>query len=305
MSKSRAVHYLLCFVLLFSVIGGLTVDRVVLAAKEISNSSFLSLPNQEEPQPEDKLKLSTQYPVKRTKSGDTFEFNVELKYEGSEDRTFELKVTGLDEKNWTTAIQPLAERTEVSAIRMVAGRTYPETVKVVVVPLPWALPEPGDYVLTFEASSGDIRETLELKAVVTARYEFGLYTETGLLNTEAVAGEENHLAIKLVNSGSAAIESIIFTSINPEGWSITYNPEKVENLAPRLTQEVDVIIKPPPKTIAGDYAITIRADSEEIRDSLELRVTVLTPTIWGWVGIAIVIVVIAGLAILFRQLGRR
>jgi len=79
----------------------------------------------------------------------------------------------------------------------------------------------------------------------------------------------------------------------------------VENLAPGLAQDVDVVIEPPEKTIAGDYSITIRADSEETSDSLEFRVTVETPTIWGWVGIAIVLVVIAGLAVLFRQLGRR
>ena len=71
------------------------------------------------------------------------------------------------------------------------------------------------------------------------------------------------------------------------------------------TKEVDVVINPPTKTIAGDWAATIKAESEHFTDSVNLRVTVLTPTIWGWVGIIIVLVVIAGLAVLFRQLGKR
>jgi len=303
MSKSRAVGYLLCLVLVFGMLGGLVGDRVALAAKEGSNGSFLSLPSQEEPEPEDKLMLSLTYPVLRGKSGEMFEFEVEFTYQGKEDRTFELTVT--TPKDWVTAIQPQYDGKEISAIRLKSFQSYPEKVKVIAAPFPWALPEPGEYVMTLEASSGDIRETIELKVIVTAKYEVDFYTETGRLNTEATAGEENHVAIKLRNSGSADIESITFTSTKPEGWVITFNPEKVDVLEPELAQDVDVVIKPPSKAIAGDYSITLRADSEEISDKLELRVTVLTPTIWGWVGIAIVLVVIAGLAILFRQLGRR
>ena len=222
-----------------------------------------------------------------------------------EDRTFELAVTGLDEKNWAIIIKPEFKDTNVSAIRMNPQQTYPEKLEVIVVPLPWAPPEPGDYVFTFEASAGDIKETIELKAVVTARYKVDFYTETGRLNTEVDAGKENHVAIKLRNSGSADIENITFASTKPEGWVITFNPEKVNVLEPGLAQDVDVVIEPPSKTIAGDYRVTIEFASEEIRDELELRVTVSTPTIWGWVGIIIVVAVIVGLAILFRQLGRR
>ena len=303
MSKSRVVGSVLCLVLIFGVLGGLVGDRVALAAKEGVNGSFLSLPSQEEPQPEDKLTLSLTYPVLRGKSGEVFEFEVEFQYMGKEDRTFELTVT--TPKDWVTQIQPQYDEKEISAIRLKSFQSYPEKVTVIAVPFPWALPEPGDYVLTLEASSGDIRETIELKAIVTARYEVDFYTETERLNTEAKAGEENHVAIKLRNSGSADIESVTFTSTKPEGWVITFNPEKVDVLEPGLAQDVDVVIEPPSKTIAGDYSITLRADSKEISDKMELRVTVLTPTIWGWVGIAIVLVVIAGLAILFRQLGRR
>ena len=64
-------------------------------------------------------------------------------------------------------------------------------------------------------------------------------------------------------------------------------------------------MEPPEKAIAGDYSITLNSDSPKANDDVELRVTVVTPTIWGWVGIGIVLAVIVGLALLFRQLGRR
>ena len=40
-------------------------------------------------------------------------------------------------------------------------------------------------------------------------------------------------------------------------------------------------------------------------DKLTLRVTVLTPTIWGWVGVIIVVLVVIGLIAMFWRLGRR
>ncbi len=113
-------------------------------------------------------------------------------------------------------------------------------------------------------------------------------------------------AILLANSGSAAIENITFSSSKPEGWSVTFTPEKVDSLDSGLTQEVDVVINPPRKTIAGDYEITLRAESKEFSpDRMKVRVTVLTPTIMGWIGVLIVLAVIAGVGVIFWRLGRR
>lgn len=303
MSKSRAVGYFLCLVLIFGVLGGLMGDRVALAAREGSIGSFLSPPSQEEPGIKESIKITSKYPVVEAKSGELFEFAVEISAMLKEDRTFELT---LDKpSNWVSQIKPKYEDTKISAVRMKAVQVAPEMLEVIVVPVPWDLPDPGEYIMTLNATSGDLSDSIELKAVVTARYEVDFYTETGRLNTEVTAGEENHVAIKLRNSGSADIESITFTSTKPEGWVITFNPEKVDVLEPGLAQDVDVVIEPAEKAIAGDYMITLKADSEESSDKMELRVTVLTPTIWGWVGIGIVLVVIAGLAVLFRQLGRR
>ena len=84
------------------------------------------------------------------------------------------------------------------------------------------------------------------------------------------------------------------------------SPDEVESLEAGMAQEVDVIIEPPSKTIAGDYMITMIAISKDLpRREINLRVTVLTPTIWGWVAVLIVLAVIAGLGIIFRRLGRR
>ena len=286
MSMPKAVHYLLCFVLLFGVLGGLVGDRVVLAAEE-------------------KLELVCKYPTFEGNSGDSFDFEVDLKWLGSEARTFDLAVIDVPPK-WDASIVAGAYEKEIPAIGLGPEMNYPEKITVKFAPFPGELPEPGKYVITLEASSGAIKEAIELKAIVTTLYRFYFATATERLSAEVTAGEENHLSVMVGNTGQAVIDEISFVSSKPAGWSIKFNPDEVKSLEPGLAREVDVVIKPPRKTIAGDYAITMSAISSGMPvRRIELRVTVLTPTVWGWVAILIVLAVIAGLGVMFRRLGRR
>jgi uncharacterized repeat protein (TIGR01451 family) len=133
-----------------------------------------------------------------------------------------------------------------------------------------------------------------------------LDAENGRLSTNATAGKENHYSVSLVNTGSAAIDNVAFTSTKPDGWIVNFKPDKVESLGAGQTQQVDVVITPPEgKTIAGDYMINLTADNGTQSSELDVRVTADTPSIWGYVGIIIVVVVIAGLIVLFMKLGRR
>jgi len=304
-SIPRTVHYLLCFVLLFGILGSLVGDRVALAAEESSSGSFLSSLNQEQPPPEEKLELVCKYPTFEGNSGDSFTFDVNLRWLGSEARTFDLALIDVPPK-WDAAIVAGAYEREIPAIGLEPEMKYPEKITVKFAPLPGELPEPGDYVITLEASSGDIKEAFELKAVVTTLYRFAFYPATERLNAEVTAGEENHLSLIVFNTGQGVIDEISFVSTKPAGWSIKFNPDEVESLQPGLAREVDVVIKPPRKTIAGDYSVIMSTISTgmSIR-RIELRVTVLTPTIWGWIAILIVLAVIAGLGVMFRRLGRR
>lgn len=307
MSKTKVVCYFLCFILLFVMGAGLAGSQLVKADQKGSGDLFLLAPGQEEqPPPEEKLEIESKYPVLSAKSGEVFEFSVDLKYQGGKRKRFDL--TFATPPQWAAIATAGYPEKQIPAIEMGPAEKFPvtESIKVKFGPVGGKYPEPGDYILTLEASSGDLRASIELKAVVTAKYEFKITTATGRLNTNADAGEDNHFSILLSNTGSAAIENITFSSTKPEGWSVTFTPEKVDSLDSGLTQEVDVVINPPRKTIAGDYQITLRAESKDFSpDPLKLRVTVLTPTIWGWVGVIIVLVVIAGVGVVFWRLGRR
>lgn len=303
MIRFRVVHYLLCIGLLLAMFGGLVGGGVALATQESNRGSFSLLPNQLEF--DETLELSSKFPVLRGISGHSFEFEIDITYVGKEDRTFDLVVDVPPQ--WRVEItERFGGRENIAALYLKSLATAPTGLKIRFAPTAGYAPEPGEYPLNITVASQDMEASIELKAIITARYAYGMLTATGRLNTEVKAGEENHLSLIIINLGSAAVEDMTFSSTKPEGWEITYIPKEIDSLGVKLTQEVNVVITPPRDTIAGDYAITLRSIAEQgLSDTIELRVTVLTPTIWGWVGIIIVVVVIAGLAVLFRRLGRR
>ena len=313
MNRSRATHYLLCLALLFGVLSGLLGGSVALAAQKNSNDAFSLPPSQEEPlpeepPPEEKLTLVPRYPILKAESGRTFEFEVSLSYQGSEPRAFEFDLTV--PTGWIGIIAPSYSEggEQLLSITLEPEKTYADKVNIIIIPPPGELPEPGDYVTTFKVGSGDLRESVELTAVVTEippTYQFYMTTATGRLNMNAKAGADNHLTVGLKNIGTGVCKNIALSSVKSEGWSVTFTPYRVESLEPGLSQEIDVVITPPSKTIAGDYHVSLRAIGEKASDSIELRTTVVTPTIWGGAGIGIAVAVIAGLAVLFRRLGRR
>ena len=82
--------------------------------------------------------------------------------------------------------------------------------------------------------------------------------------------------------------------------------EKTQNTFEDCLTHVPFIIKPPTETIAGDYVVSVRASGKQTSaNEIDIRVTVESPTIWGWVGVGIILVVIAGLAVIFMRLSRR
>ncbi len=303
MRKFRAIYWLLSCILLITVVGSLWASPVVLAVEKGSDST-LSLPlNQQQPSSEGSLAVICVYPVLEGISGDSFSFQVDFKWSGSGYRRFDLSVTGFPD--WVVSIISSTSK-PIAAIGLDPTAVFPETVTIIMAPLYFdKLPEPGAYVITLEASSGDIKETIELTAVVTAKYLYAFYTADERVSAEVTAGQENHLALKVANTGTAVIDKITFNSEKPTEWVITFKPDTITSLEPGFTQEVDMVIKPPRNTITGDYMITLSTLGGLSSPQIELRITVLTPLTGLWVGIVVVLVVIVAVAMIFRRLGRR
>jgi uncharacterized membrane protein len=213
-------------------------------------------------------------------------------------------------QDWITYITPTYPKDKrILDIRLEPTLPYqtPQITKINIAVSPpyWLLPEPGEYHITVTATSGEVSGSIDLTAVVTASYQMAVTTPDGRLNTTATAGRDNYFTIEVLNNGSAAIDDFTFSSSKPTDWTVEFSPEKIDSIAALDSQTVEVNIKPPAKTIAGDYQITITAKGKQAQDDLAIRVSVETPTIWGWVGVAIIVVVIAGLVYVFMRFSRR
>ncbi len=291
MAKSRLVHLILSLVLVFTMVGGFLAAQTAVLAADAPPT----------------LTLDSKYPVLTNDSGQPYTFGVDIKYAGTDKKTFNL--SAIAPPGWSASITAGYPEKRVLAVQIKpvdVNTPSTESVKVNLTPNQGNLPDPGDYITTLKVSSDSLTQSIDLKATVKAKYAFTMATDTGNLNTQANAGKENHFSFKLNNTGSASIDKINFTNNKPDGWVVNFKPDKVETLGSGQTQQVDVVITPPEgKTIAGDYMVNLQAGTGKISRNMAVRVTVATPTIWSVVGIVIIVVVIGGLAVLFMILGRR
>lgn len=261
------------------------------------------------PEAQQGIEMRAVHPRVEAIAGQDFVFEIEFKYAGEilgEPRAFNLNPKA--PQGWEVYLTPQFEKDKhISAIDLKpGGMTYGDKTRLVATAPFWPLPEPGEYTITLEAVSEDLKDTLDLTAVITARYQLVLAPEGERYDTKATAGRDNHFALKVGNLGTAPVDKIDFTSDNPEGWDIDFIPDRVDSLEALSTKTVDIDIKPPPDTIAGDYIISLRASGvQSTSPKMDVRVTVETPTVWGWVGVIIIVVVISGLVLIFMRFSRR
>ncbi|SFV27806.1 COG1470 family protein [Thermoflavifilum thermophilum] len=163
----------------------------------------------------------------------------------------------------------------------------------------------GKYRIPVIASSGSTGAELDLEVVITGNYGMSLSTPSGLLSTDVTAGSEKSLKLTVTNTGSASLKKIQFSATTPTNWDVTFDPKTIDELPAGKTAEVKALIKSDKHAIAGDYLVTIRANTTETSAKADFRVTVKTPVLWGWLGILIILVALGSIYYLFRKYGRR
>jgi uncharacterized membrane protein len=309
MNIVRKVGYVVCLLMLVTTFFVGFAAQPVSATLNIPASTLNIYP--QETAPAEEIKLNSKYPSLSATSGSSYEFEVDLSYSwGDKPKVFDLKATVPTGFNYQIS-RSYGGGANLAAIQLDPQKSYtPETIKVSVAPSFWVLPDPGDYKITVSATSGTLKGSIELTAVVTAKYELKLETTEGILNTNVTVGKDNYFSYKVKNTGTAALEKINFSNSirgGSSGWSVTFDPKNIDSLPVGGERDVQINIKPPEKTIAGDYEITLTTSTQanNASDKLTVRVTVLTPTIWGWVGVIIVVLVVVGLIAMFWRLGRR
>lgn len=247
----------------------------------------------------DDIQITTSYPVLRGQTDARFEFSLEVLNKIEVDRTFNLAAIGPEK--WEINFKPAYEQKQISSFRIRGGQS--QTVAVEVSPPREA--RSGEYPILVRVSSGDKKAEVRLTVALTGIYKIDAGTPTGILSLEAIAGKPANFSLFVKNTGSAVNRNITFSSFKPENWEVTFKPEKIEALEPDGLKQVEVTVKPAAQALVGDYSVGCLVNGEKSDKTVEIRVTVRASTAWGWIGIGIIIFVIAGLSALFIWLGRR
>ena len=154
--------------------------------------------------------------------------------------------------------------------------------------------------------AGAFSAELELTVELTGSYGLSLDTSDSRLNARVTAGGTSTLTLEVRNTGSAPITNLKFSASPPSGWKVDFSPATVESVPAGDTPvTTTATITASNQALAGDYLITIRADSDNPNDSVEIRTTVETSPIGYIIGIGVLIAVGVGLFVVFQRYGRR
>ena len=298
MHNSRFPRFLITLALVVTLLCSFSITAVM-----AEDTTPTPTPSSLLPPPE--LKLTCDVPSYTENSASSFYFTVNLNYSGLDTITVNLSTT--PQPGWNSYVTYTSkEVTSVPIGPMSYATPDVKSLSVNFSPNSATTPEPGTYKVNLKATSGIYSASIDLTGTIKAKYSFAMNTANSNLAMKATAGKANNLAIQMINTGSVALENIALNSQKPDGWVITYSPEKIQTISAGQTVQANVVITPPKdKTVAGDYNITLSSTNPNVMQSMVIRVTVETPTIWGTVALIIIVLVIVGLAVLFLKLGRR
>ncbi len=246
-----------------------------------------------------KLTLTPQLPQLRGTSKSAFEYQLGIKNDSGKKLTVSLSAQAPE--NFDTSFTEQYGSQELNAVPIDAGQS--KDVKLKVTPPNTA--GAGTYKVTARIAAEDASTTADLSLDITGQPKLDVSGREGLVSTRASAGKETSVPIVITNTGTAPAEDVQISGSAPSGWKVTFDPKTVDRIAPNDNKEVQALITPTDKAIAGDYVTTIRAAARGESASTTFRVTVTTSTMWGIAGVGIIGVALLVMVGAVARFGRR
>jgi uncharacterized membrane protein len=247
-----------------------------------------------------KLKLTTNFPALRGTATTSFKFKVTVANDSGRDATINFSADA--PKNFQVTFTEAYGTQQLTSIPIEAGKSKDIEAAVA---LPRDTPA-GEYKLALHAKSEAASADLDLTITIIGQARLALAGEGGRLSGEAYAGQDSQLTLVAKNDGSEAARDVEFSATAPEGWKTSFDPKELPELDAGKSQSIKVTLTPAARAIAGDYQTTIRASSAGGQsESANFRITVLTSTVWGAVGIGVIAVALLVVVFAVARFGRR
>lgn len=190
---------------------------------------------------------------------------------------------------------------QISAVPIKAGES--KTVKLHVRPPVTATS--GEHDIEVKVAADGAQASTRLKLDITGQPALNLAGRDGLMSASAQIGSASNVPLELRNSGTAAAQDITLDGTAPSGWKVEFKPERVAQLDPGKTVEVQAVITPSAQSLAGDYMVKLHAKSAGQSADGDLRVSVTTSGLWGVSGAILIAVALLVLIGAVARYGRR
>ncbi|HEY5435567.1 MAG TPA: NEW3 domain-containing protein [Candidatus Limnocylindrales bacterium] len=244
------------------------------------------------------ITLASAFPQLSGAPSSTFTYSVTLANTGTQKQTYTLQGQGPD--GWTVSVHP-SSNAQALTDTVDGGGT--DTLSVTAQP-PTTVAA-GAYPLQVTVSSGGQSANTALEADVTGAPAVTLGTPNQVLNAQVTAGSTGTVSLVLTNSGSTVLQNVAVTAAAPTGWTTTFAPATIATIQPGGAATLTATVKPSSDALAGDYAVTFTATAGTATANVDIRTTVQTSPLWGFIGLALIALVLIGLGWVFRRFGRR
>lgn len=270
----------------------------VLRAKGETEQSELTIQITVQEKTPPSITLDCDLPTLRGSPTQTFRYDVNLKNEGSD----ELSVNLSAEVDPQFQVKFRLTGQEITNLPLPSKDTKRLSVEV----QPVSNVSAGSYPIKIIAEGAEARAELDLVAEVTGQAEISITAPDGRLSGQAYAGRDSSLKVIVRNNGSAPARNVQLSSSEPSGWNVSFDPQTIEQIPAGEQVEVNATIRPSEKAVAGDYIVNITArPNEGASKTAEFRITVLTSTLWGVVGIVLIAIAVGVVAMAVMRFGRR
>src|SRR5271156_4934690 len=246
-----------------------------------------------------KLSLTPQLPDLRGTSKSSFEYQLAIKNDSGKKLTVSLAAQ--TPPNFDASFTEQYGSQELNAVPIDAGQS--KSVKLKVTPPNTAAA--GSYKVVARVAAEDAAATADLTMDITGRPRLDVSGREGLVSTRASAGKETTVPVVITNTGTAPADDVELSGSAPSGWKITFDPKTVDRIAPNANKEVQALITPTEKAIAGDYGTSIRASTRGESAAAGFRVSVTTSSAWGFAGVGVIAAALLVMVAAIARFGRR
>jgi uncharacterized repeat protein (TIGR01451 family) len=229
-----------------------------------------------------KLKVDTALPALRGTSKSSFEYQLTIKNDSG--RNLTVSFTAQAPKNFETSFTEAYGSQELSSVAIEAGKSKDVKLKV----RPPSTVDAGTYPVAVTVSAEGATAKTDVSLEIIGQPRLSISGRDGLLSMRAEAGQQSTFPIVVTNTGSAPADDIELSGSAPSGWKLEFNPKTIAKIEPGKDAEAQALVTPTEKSLAGDYQTTLRAASRGETASSQVRVTVVTSTVWGIAGVGII-----------------